>query len=82
VRFWGDVEDAALRALYDRTTVKLQYGLAFSCAPGFLFLRLPSGRRLAYFKPRLMPGKFGRDQITYEGVEGSKWKRIPTYGGK
>ena len=47
---------------------------------------LPSGRKLAYLKPKLMPNRFGRMSLTFEGVgniAGSGgWSRQETYGGK
>ena len=50
---------------------------------GFLFVTLPSGRRLAYVKPRIELNKFGREGLTYEGIgENKKWSRIETYGPK
>lgn len=83
VQFWHDVEDAALRAVRDGCTVKLQHGLEFTCTQGFLFVRLPSGRQLAYVRPQIVPGPYG-DQVAYFGMDpaSKKWKRIPTYGGK
>ena len=50
---------------------------------GILFIRLPSGRRLAYVKPRIGVNKFGGDSITYEGIgEQRKWMRLESYGPK
>ena len=44
---------------------------------------LPSGRKLAYLKPRLQPNRFGRMALTFEGTDaGNKWSRGETYGGK
>lgn len=48
-----------------------------------LFMTLPSGRRLCYVKPRLEDNRFGRKELTYEGVgESKRWTRISTYGPK
>lgn len=55
----------------------------FSCQSGMLFITLPSGRRLAYVKPRIGENKFGGDCITYEGVGVTKkWERLESYGPK
>ena len=44
---------------------------------------LPSGRQLAYVKPKMGLNRFGSDSITYEGVgEQKKWCRLETYGPK
>ncbi len=82
VQFWWDVGNAAMKAVKDKTTVPVHHGIEFSYEAGGLFLRLPSGRRLCYVKPRIQPGKFGRPVITYEGTEQGRWSRIDTYGPK
>lgn len=78
VKFWYDVGDAAMRAVRDRTVVKMQYGLVFSYEAGMLFIRLPSGRRLAYVRPTIELNKFDRDAIFFDGAR----SRESTYGGK
>lgn len=48
-----------------------------------LFITLPSGRRLAYVKPRIGENRFGSECITYEGVGVTReWERIESYGPK
>ncbi len=82
-QFWWTVGDAAMKAVQDKTTVPVHHGIEFSYEAGGLFLRLPSGRRLCYVRPKIQPGKFGRPVITYEGTEqGRTWARIDTYGPK
>ena len=59
------------------------HGIRFAYQSGFLFITLPSGRRLAYVKPRIGENKFGGSCITYEGVGGTKkWERLDSYGPK
>lgn len=61
----------------------MQKGLTFSYESGILFIRLPSGRRLAYVRPRLKYNeKFDKDELRYEGMELGKWTEIKTWGGK
>ena len=60
-----------------------QYGLTFSCRSGMLFITLPSGRKLAYVKPKIGTNKFGGQCITYEGIGSTKkWDRLDSYGPK
>ena len=60
-----------------------QYGLTFSCRSGMLFITLPSGRKLAYVKPKIGTNKFGGQCITYEGIGSTKkWERLDSYGPK
>ena len=48
-----------------------------------LFIALPSGRQLAYVKPRIGENQFGGDCVTYMGVGGTKkWERQESYGPK
>jgi DNA polymerase len=83
VKLWWDVEEAAIRAVKNRTAVKMRYGLKFYYKSGVLFIRLPSGRNLAYVRPRIeLDERFNKYGLTYEGVELGKWCRIRTYGGK
>lgn len=82
VRFWWAVDRAAKAAIKGKTNSSA-YGVEFSYESGFLFIRLPSGRRLAYVKPRIGENRFGGEAITYEGTGGmKKWERLETYGPK
>ena len=82
VQLWWDVERAALTAVREQLPTET-HGFQFSYESGFLFIRLLSGRRLAYVKPRIEPNRFGGESITYEGIgTGRKWERLETYSGK
>jgi len=82
VEFWWDVDHAAMEAVKHKHTTS-SYGLTFSCKSGMLFIRLPSGRNLAYVKPRVGTNKFGGECITYEGVGATKkWEWLSSYGPK
>ena len=82
VQLWWDVERAALTAVREQLPTET-HGFRFSCESGILFIRLLSGRRLAYVKPRIEPNRFGGDSITYEGIgTNRKWERLETYSGK
>ncbi|MBM6860282.1 DNA polymerase, partial [Clostridium saudiense] len=82
VKLWWDIHKAAINALKNReintvSNIKIYY------EGDIMFIILPSGRRLAYVKPRIEKNKYGGDSITYEGVSNSKkWERIETYGPK
>ena len=82
VKFWWAVDKAVMEAVrYKHTTT--DYGLTFSCRSGMLFITLPSGRKLAYVKPRVGTNKFGGECITYEGIGSTKkWERLDSYGPK
>ena len=82
VRLWWDVDKAAMTAVRDRTVTET-HGIRFGVQSGILFITLPSGRRLAYVKPRIGANQFGSDCVTYEGVGATKkWERLESYGPK
>ena len=53
VKFWYLVEATAIRTVRERTALFLPGPLRFKYTKGALFIRLPSGRELAYVKPRI-----------------------------
>ena len=82
VKFWWAVDNAVMEAVSKRTTTKT-HGLTFSFKSGMLFITLPSGRKLAYVKPRIGMNQFGGESITYEGIGATKkWERLESYGPK
>ena len=82
VSFWWDVDRAAMEAVKFRHEADT-HGIHFEYKSGMLFITLPSGRKLAYVKPKIGTNKFGGQCITYEGVGGTKkWERLETYGAR
>ena len=81
-KLWWDIDAAAHKAFKERVITKVG-PISFQRRSGMLFMTLPSGRRLCYVKPRLEDNRFGRKELTYEGVgESKRWTRISTYGPK
>ena len=81
-KFWWDCDNAAINAITGKCATRVGR-IGFTYESGMMFIKLPSGRRLAYVKPRMMLNKYGREGITYWGVgENKKWVRIETYGPK
>jgi DNA polymerase len=82
VQLWWDVDRAAATAVRERNNAQT-HGIQFEYRSGFLFIMLPSGRRLAYVKPKIALNRFGNETVTYEGVGATKkWERIESYGPK
>lgn len=82
VRFWWDVDRAVMRAVREHINSEVR-GVKFAWQSGMLFITLPSGRKLAYIKPRIGMNQFGSDCVTYEGVGSTKqWERLESYGPK
>lgn len=82
VRFWWEVDRAIKECVKKRVPTET-HGLRFDYQSAMLFITLPSGRRLAYVKPRIGENRFGGESVTYMGVGGTKkWERLESYGPK
>ena len=82
VRLWYDVDRCVKKTVMKRIPTET-HGLRFTYQSGMLFITLPSGRRLAYVKPKIGINRFGSESVTYEGTgTAKKWERIETFGGK
>lgn len=81
-QFWWDVDRAVKECVKMRIPTET-HGLRFGYRSAMLFITLPSGRRLAYVKPRIGENQFGGESVTYMGVGGTKkWERLESYGPK
>ncbi len=84
-QMWRDVEACAKKAIMAKG-LKTTYnkGLAFRRENGILFITLPSGRDIAYIRPKVeLEADFNRDTLTYEGTtDNGAWGRVHTWGGK
>ena len=82
VQFWWDVEKAAMDTVKDHRERSVgRIGFQFSA--NTLWIVLPSGRKLAYIKPRLQTNRFGRMAVTFESLNAAnKWSRGETYSGR
>lgn len=83
--FWYDIESAAKLAIDEPGTTSTAGLVEFDARKDksgelWLRMRLPSGRYVCYFRPRVTDD--GR--ILYEGVDQftRQWKQMDTYGGK
>lgn len=82
VNFWWAVDSAVTEAVQRRTSAKT-HGIRFTYRSGMLLITLPSGRNLAYIKPKIGTNSFGSPCVTYEGIGGTKkWERLESYGPK
>ena len=82
VKLWYNLEELAIAAVANKgKTYGTKCGrIKFRVVGRWLYMRLPSGRKLAYYKPKLdVEGK-----LTYLGIDtySRRWMRCSTYGGK
>lgn len=88
VRSWYDLEDAAKKAIIRKSETFRVNKLSFQCRDveglPFLLMRLPSGRKLAYPRPQVIPSSRyeGKTEIIFWGkITEAKWGMVSTYGG-
>lgn len=76
--------DAAIKNCIRMKSITETHGIKFLYKYGVLFMVLPSGRRLAYVKPKIEPNQYGTESVTYLGINGTsrKWERLESYGPK
>ena len=79
VDMWDNINDAAISAVCHPGTTHRAHRLAFRVVGDYLYMRLPSGRKLAYYKPFIR-----RDELRYWGIDTytRQWQVCKTYGGK
>jgi DNA polymerase len=86
VEFWNTTQNAVMEAITERSTVTINKYLKAIYQSGILFIELPSGRRLAYVKPKVVDDERlpGASKITFQAVNETtwQWNEQDTYGGK
>lgn len=85
VRLWKDIEQAAIKAVVRKTSAVSTIGkVQFDFEDGVLFMRLPSGRRVAYWGAEYTENRIGKKTLSYMGQDQKtkKWSRLETWGGK
>lgn len=81
--FWRTVENAAIKAVEGYPS-KIRHDISFYKQSNILFIGLPSGRKIAYVKPKIEVNRFGKKAVTYMGMNQTTktWSRLETWGGK
>lgn len=86
-QFWKRIETAAITAV--RTGKRTRCGrLQFMVKDGYLYIKLPSGRKLAYYDPKITMSETSwgemKPTLSYMAVhpKTKQWVREKTYGGK
>ena len=90
VRMWRDCQNAAVSVIRGNQTKRvlrslqgIEFYVKLVDGTPVLFIRLPSGRPIAYWDPKVMDTEMG-PRITYmtQNQTTRKWERCETYGGK
>lgn len=82
--FWYSVERYAADCIDHGSRAVLPCGVSFMRDAERMMIVLPSGRKLSYVGPCLIPDEHNRKRLYYQGLEqqSKKWGLIQTYGGK
>ena len=82
-KLWRSVEDSVKKAIRTKLVIVGDKGIKYKYYAPWLFIKLPSGRKLAYYKPRIEQEEGFGERITYEGAMlAGGWGRNYTWGGK
>ena len=83
VRFWSQVENAAMECAVTRSTPRVG-ALKFEMHGKTMTIQLPSGRLISYPDIEPCTNRFGSASLRYRGLnqQTNKWTWIETYGGK
>lgn len=87
---WYGIEAAAIRALKTAQPQTVNKGILIEFigdkefGQSFLTIKLPSGRKLYYARPKLGLNQFGNESIYYQSTnqKSGKFQETNTYGGK
>ena len=79
VQMWENLNEAAMLAVVKPGTTQQAHRVAFRVVGEYLYMRLPSGRKLAYYKPFIK-----NEELRYWGIDTytRQWQVCKTYGGK
>lgn len=82
VQLWRDLKEAAYYAVSNPGSVYSipSKKIMFCVRDRWLYMKLPSGRKIAYFEPQVDE----EGVVSYMGIDtdSRRWMRVSTYGGK
>ena len=82
VEYWGKVDRAVKKCVRDRVETRVG-NIVFTYRSGMLFIKLPSGRSLAYVKPHIGVNRYGSEAVMYYGLDSNRhFTECESYGGK
>lgn len=84
-KFWWQIDAAVNETVSARLPewrMDLPHGLSMRYTKNLLHVKLPSGRELRYWRPKIVPGRFDRDNLSYWGINEGRWMNIRSYGPK
>jgi len=85
VKLWWNLNECAIAAVKKRTKIVSKYkNLEFEYDGTALTIKLPSGKKLFYWEPKIQKNKYNNEALVYRGVDQktAQWVYVDTYGGK
>jgi DNA polymerase len=82
VKLWYDMSDAAFKTVQTKGVTRVRSNIEFSYDKGILFLKLPSGRKLAYVKPHVIINKKGYNELCFMAQEMGGWVSTKIWSGQ
>lgn len=80
-KLWLELESRAKYCVQNGGTASYR-NITFGTRNGYLFIKLPSGRYLSYYRPHMGQGTFGTELRFMGTNDVGKFMPISTYGGK
>lgn len=82
VKYWYEVDRAAKLAVKEHNSTTIGR-ICVYYKSGMMMVKLPSGRELAYVRPKMTVNRFGSESICHQGIgTNKKWTWIESYGAK
>lgn len=82
VKLWKTLNWCAVEAVRTGNKIPGPKNLVFYTSNNVLFIQLPSGRKLAYPRPKITTDNYGNDQVCFEGRDDKgRWTKQYLYGG-
>jgi DNA polymerase len=73
-KFWREIDVAAWRAVRERGEIIRCGRIAFKCEGAYLFLKLPSSRKLAYPFPRIEIEDLQHEVVVFKDNAAGQWR--------
>lgn len=85
VDLWRSIEKGCIKSVRDKVSVKVNEYVEVISDKDFMFIKLPSKRKLAYFNPEIeIDSTYGKEVLVYKSLNQTtkNFEKTYTYGGK
>lgn len=85
VDLWRSIEKGCIKSVRDKVSMKVNEYVEVISDKDFMFIKLPSKRKLAYFNPEIeIDSTYGKEVLVYKSLNQTtkNFEKTYTYGGK